>query len=90
MKFSVNTDWSDGVPRAVGYFTTDEGKRLGREELEKLGRLFLAAEDLYWAARCALADLEGFVADAGTDMPNVEATIEELRNAIAKAERKDE
>ena len=50
--------------------------------------LMAAAPELYWAARCALADLEGFVADAGTDMHSVETTIKELVQAITKAERK--
>jgi hypothetical protein len=54
-----------------------------------VGNLLAAAPDLLQAARCALADLEGFVfgtdADLEGDEP-VALTMKELRAAIAKAE----
>jgi len=57
-----------------------------------VGNLLAAAPDLLRAARCALADLEGFVfgtdADLEGDEP-VALTMKELRAAIAKAERGD-
>jgi hypothetical protein len=57
-----------------------------------VGNLLAAAPDLLQAARCALADLEGFVfgtdADLEGDEP-VALTMKELRAAIAKAEGGD-
>jgi hypothetical protein len=42
-------------------------------------------DDLVFACRCALADLEGLCWDAGEDLPCVR-TIEELKEVIARAE----
>lgn len=93
MKFSVQTDWSDGVPRAVGCFTTDEGKRLNRGELEHLGRLFLAAPELLALLRecsAALADLLADADPSGLECQEQWACVAECKKAIAKAEGRDE
>ena len=47
-------------------------------------------DDLYWAARCALADLEGIMPEfepSGDREHSGWKTIEELKNAIAKADQ---
>ena len=65
IKFYISTDWSDGVPRPVGCFTTDEGKRLDRESLDKMGRLFLAAPKLLAALKEAVALCNNFTPFGG-------------------------
>jgi|688.fasta_scaffold1241902_3 hypothetical protein len=49
-----------------------------------------ADDDLYWAARCALADLEGIMPEfepSGDREHPAWQTIKELRSAIAKANK---
>lgn len=78
MKFYVSTDWSDGVPRSVGCFTTNDGKRLERGELEQMGRLFLAAPEMLDALRLARDDL------------STTEVLNKVNAVIAKAEGRDE
>ncbi len=63
------------------------------EQFDANARLIAAAPDLLQAAKCALADLEGLIADADIDPTGDEPaalTIRELKAAIAKAEGADE
>jgi len=99
LHFECETDEAEDPDEAPeGRPVEDElaeiGAQVPPEEWAKVGaeeRLGKAAPDLLQAARCALADLEGFVgtdADPEGDEP-VALTMKELRAAIAKAEGGD-
>ena len=59
------------------------------EECDRNAELITAAPDLYWACRCALADIERITAQTASDEDDpVYKTISKLKEAIRKAERK--
>jgi len=78
------------VAKAMPLHGDKGGREQGDFEVEKANaRLIAAAPDLLQAAKCALADLEGFAfdtVDLESDEP-VALTVRELRAALAKATR---
>jgi hypothetical protein len=70
-----------------GLIYGDDGKNVAVSYEAKDAPLIAAAPDLYWAARCALADLEGIMPEfepSGDREHPAWQTIKELRSVIAK------
>jgi 2-iminoacetate synthase ThiH len=65
-----------------------QAAQLLEQDWQAAVNLMAAAQDLYWAARCALADLEGIMPEfepSGDREHPAWQTIKELKAAIKKA-----